>query len=478
MSEAVPGFNRLRETAEQFSDLAARIDAHGHTLYLVGGSVRDAILDRPVTDFDFTTDARPDVVKQILSEYASTVWDTGIEFGTVAGQKDGVTVEITTFRAEAYDGQSRNPVVTFGDTLEGDLVRRDFTVNAMAVELRPDGDMVLHDPVGGLSDLNAGVLDTPAAPEQSFADDPLRMLRAARFVSQLGLTVADRVRTAMTDMSAQITRITAERVQMELSKLMTGSAPWDGIDLMVDTGLAEHIIPEIPALKLTQDEHRQHKDVYAHSLAVLRNATTREGDDGPDLVLRWAALMHDIGKPATREFHENGAVSFHHHEVVGAKMVRKRLRALKYPKSVITDVGQLVFLHMRFYGYSDAPWTDSGVRRYATDAGALLPRLHKLVRSDCTSRNKRRSARLQRAYDELEARITEIAEKEDLAAVRPDLDGNEIMNILDVPPGPIVGRAWKHLKEVRLDRGPLDHDDAVEELRSWWSQQPDNPSAH
>ncbi|WP_151641005.1 CCA tRNA nucleotidyltransferase [Corynebacterium sp. 11A] len=471
MSDALPGFNRLREIGHRFADLAALFDAHQHPLYLVGGSVRDAFLDRGGMDYDFTTSARPELIMQILQSYAPAVWDTGIEFGTVSAEKDDAQIEITTFRSDTYDGSSRNPEVRFGDSLEGDLVRRDFKVNAMAVRITPGGDVELHDPMEGLSDLQAGLLDTPATPEQSFHDDPLRMLRAARFVSQLECTVAPRVQQAMTEMSGEITRITAERVQMEMSKLMLGRAPWAGIDVMVESGLADHVLPEVPALRLTQDEHKQHKDVYVHSKRVLRNVTEHEGDDGPDLVLRWAALMHDIGKPATREFHEGGAVSFHQHEVVGAKMVRQRLRALKYPKQVVKDVSQLVFLHMRFYGYSDAPWSDSGVRRYANDAGELLPQLNKLVRSDCTTRNKRKSQRLKRAYDELEQRIADLAEKENLAAVRPDLNGNDIMEILELPPGPEVGRAWSYLKELRLDQGPMERDDAIAALRSWWQEQ-------
>ena len=460
----------LGELGEFLRPLAEAFAARGHRLYLVGGSVRDALLEKLGHDLDFTTDAVPDVVKQILEEFAEVVWDTGIDYGTVSAEKHGQLIEITTFRADTYDGQSRNPEVVFGDTLEGDLIRRDFRVNAMAMEIKADGGMVFHDPVGGLEDLAAGVLDTPATPQQSFHDDPLRMLRAARFVSQLGFEVTDRVRAAMTDMAAEIDRITAERIQVELDKLILGKDPFRGIDLLVETGLAERVYPEIPALRLAQDEHQQHKDVYAHSLKVLQQAIDQE-DDGPDLVLRWAALVHDIGKPDTREFNEQGHVSFHHHEVVGAKLVRKRMRKLKYSKQMIADVSQLVYLHMRFHGYGEAEWTDSAVRRYVTDAGELLPRLHKLVRSDCTTRNPKKAARLQRTYDALEERIAEIAAKEDLAKVRPDLDGNEIMGILGLRPGPEVGKAWAFMKELRLERGPLEREDAIAELQAWWANQ-------
>ncbi|GAA1340169.1 CCA tRNA nucleotidyltransferase [Saccharothrix algeriensis] len=444
-------------------ELARRFAAAGHRLYLVGGSVRDALLGRLSGDLDFTTDARPPAVQALLAGWADAVWDTGIAFGTVGATKRGQTVEITTFRADSYDGVTRNPEVTFGDTVEGDLARRDFTVNAMAFDLV---ERVLVDPTGGRAALAAKVLDTPATPQESFSDDPLRMLRATRFVSQLGFTPAPRVVEAMADMAGELARITPERVQVELSKLLTGSCPRAGVELMVSTGLADVVLPELPAMKLEIDEHHQHKDVFHHSLVVLEQAVDLE-EGGPDLVLRIAALLHDIGKPDTRRFEEGGGVSFHHHEVVGAKMVRKRLRALRYSKEVVEDVAQLVYLHLRFHGYGSGGWTDSAVRRYVTDAGHLLPRLHKLVRADCTTRNKRKANALQRTYDELERRIERIAAEEDLRRVRPDLDGNEIMRLLGLPPGPQVGRAWKFLKELRLDRGPLEHDEAVAELFAW-----------
>ena len=465
----------LNQLADVLSPLAAAFGEAGHELYLVGGSVRDAVLGRLGTDLDFTTDARPETVREILDRYADAVWDTGIEFGTLSAVKrdgDGIEqqIEITTFRADSYDGVTRNPEVVYGDTLDGDLVRRDFTVNAMAVRLHPDGRHEFVDPLNGMDALLAGVLDTPAAPEQSFADDPLRMLRACRFVSQLGFTLAPRVFRAMTEMTAEIDRITAERVRAELDKTILGDYPIDGINMLCETGLADHVLPEVPGMKLERDEHMQHKDVYWHSLTVLKQAIDLE-PEGPDLVLRWAALLHDIGKPATRAPKPGGGVTFHHHEVVGAKMVRKRMRALKYPKQMIEDVSGLVFLHLRFHGYGEGQWTDSAVRRYVSDAGHLLPRLHRLVRADCTTRNRRRAAKLQANYDSLERRIAEIEEKEDLARVRPDLDGNEIMTLLGLGPGPDVGRAWSFLKELRLDRGPLDRDEAEAELLRWWAEQ-------
>lgn len=468
LAAAAITLGRLSDVMTPLGELFA---AHGHNLYLVGGSVRDAVLGRLGTDLDFTTEARPEVVQEMLRGWADNLWDTGgLAFGTVTASKDGQQLEITTFRSDAYDRVSRNPEVTFGDTLEGDLVRRDFRVNAMAVRIGALGELEFVDPLGGMDDLLAGVLDTPAAPEDSFQDDPLRMLRAARFVSQLGFDLAPRVRTAITAMAAEIDRITAERVRTELDKLIGGEHPTDGIDIMCETGLAEQVLPEVPAMKLEIDEHHQHKDVYQHSLTVLRQAIDQEQGD-PDLVLRWAALLHDIGKPPTKKNEAGGGVSFHHHEVVGAKMVRKRMRALKYPKQFTEDVARLVYLHLRFHGYGKGQWTDSAVRRYVTDADELLPRLHKLVRADCTTRNKRRAAMLQSTYDDLEVRIAKLQEQEDLARVRPDLDGNAIMELLGIQPGPEVGKAWKFLKELRLDRGPLPRDEAEKELLAWWKTQ-------
>ncbi|MDT4892824.1 MAG: poly(A) polymerase [Pseudonocardiales bacterium] len=448
--------------------LGAAFAAAGHELHLVGGTVRDALMRRPDTDLDFATDARPDEILALAASLGAPTWTTGIEFGTVGVQLGGRLCEITTFRADRYDRVSRNPAVAFGDSLEADLRRRDFTMNAMALSIT--GEPTFTDPFGGLADLARGLLRTPAPPEESFADDPLRMLRAVRFVSTLGVTVADDALAAMTAMAGELARITPERVQAELTKLLLGAAPRPALELLAGTGLADAVLPELPALQMAADEHGQHKDVYAHTLQVLEQAIDLE-DDGPDLTLRWAALLHDIGKPATREIAPGGRVSFHHHEVVGARLARRRLKELRYSKQLIDDVGQLVFLHLRFYGYREGEWTDAAVRRYVVDAGPLLPRLHKLVRSDCTTRNKRKAAALSAAYDELVRRIAELREREELAAIRPDLDGNEIMRLLDVPPGPVVGKAYQHLLALRMEHGPLGHDRAVEELTRWYRQQ-------
>jgi poly(A) polymerase len=447
---------------EDADRLGAVFAAAGYELHLVGGTVRDALLGRESDDLDFATDARPDAVLALVAPLGAT-WTTGIEFGTVGVLVRGARCEITTYRADRYDRVSRNPLVAYGESLEDDLRRRDFTMNAMALSVPGH---VFTDPYGGLRDLATGALRTPADPLESFADDPLRMLRAARFVSQLGVTPTAEVVAAMVQLAPEIGRITAERVQVEFSKLLTGRQPRRGLELLVETGLADVVVPELPALRMEIDEHHQHKDVYAHSLTVLDQAIALE-EDGPDLVLRLAALLHDVGKPATRRHESGGGVSFHHHEVVGAKLVRARLKALKYPKDVIEEVSRLTLLHLRFHGYGRGEWTDSAVRRYVTDAGPLLSRLHKLVRSDCTTRNKRRAAALAKSYDLLEDRIARILAEEDLRAVRPDLDGNEIMRILDLPPGPLVGQAWRHLKELRLDRGPLDHTEAIAELHTW-----------
>ena len=463
----------LVELAPQATALGAAFAAAGRELHLVGGPVRDALLRRPCADLDFTTDARPEEILALLSPVAATTWTTGIEFGTVGALVDGVNCEITTFRADRYDRLSRNPEVAFGDSLADDLHRRDFTMNAMALSVT--GDRAFTDPYGGLADLARGVLRTPGTPQESFADDPLRMLRAARFVSTLGVTIADEVTAAMTAMAGELARITPERVQAELTKLLLGAAPVDGLQALVETGLADVVLPELPALRMAADEHGQHKDVYAHTLQVLRQAIDLE-TDGPDLTLRWAALLHDIGKPATREFLPGGRVTFHHHEVVGDRMAKKRLKALRYPTQLIEDVGRLVFLHLRFYGYRSSQWTDSAVRRYVVDAGPLLERLHKLVRSDCTTRNKRKAATLSAAYDALEERIATLQAQEELDKVRPDLDGNEIMELLGIPPGRLVGQAYQHLLALRMEHGPLGHDRAVAELRSWYAAREPGPT--
>ncbi|MFE5395669.1 CCA tRNA nucleotidyltransferase [Streptomyces sp. NPDC056568] len=448
-------------------DLARRFQEAGFSLALVGGSVRDALLGRLGNDLDFTTDARPQDVLKILRPWADAVWDVGIAFGTVGAQKDGYQIEVTTYRSEAYDRTSRKPEVSYGDSIEEDLVRRDFTVNAMAVAL-PEGRFI--DPHGGLDDLAARMLRTPGTPEASFSDDPLRMMRAARFAAQLDFEVAPEVVQAMKDMAGRIDIVSAERVRDELNKLVLSAHPRKGLSLLVDTGLAERILPELPALRLERDEHHRHKDVYDHTLIVLEQAMALESE-GPDLTLRLAALLHDIGKPRTRRFEEDGRVSFHHHEVVGAKMTKKRMTALKYSNDLVKDVSRLVELHLRFHGYGTGEWTDSAVRRYVRDAGPLLDRLHKLTRSDCTTRNKRKASALSRAYDGLEGRIAQLQQQEELDAIRPDLDGNEIMEILGVRPGPAVGQAYKHLLELRLENGPMEREAAVAALKEWWAEQ-------
>ena len=450
------------------------VDA-GHELSLVGGPVRDLFLGRVSPDLDFTTDADPDATIAVIRKWCDNFWEIGRAFGTIGLRKGEHTIEITTYRAEAYDPDSRKPVVAFGKSLEDDLFRRDFTMNAMALRL-PSLELV--DPYGGVKDLHAGVVRTPGEPSASFSDDPLRMMRAARFASQLNVTVADEVAAAMKDMAERIEIISAERVRDELTKLINGKDPRTGIDLLVDTGLADYVLPEVSALKLEIDEHHRHKDVYQHSLTVLSQACELETDDdgavpAPDFVLRFAALMHDVGKPATRRFEPSGAVSFRHHEVVGAKLVAKRMKKLRFDNDTIKAVARLVELHMRFYGYGEAGWTDSAVRRYVNDAGPLLERLHRLTRSDVTTRNRRKAERLAFAYDDLEQRIADLQEQEQMNAVRPDLDGQQIMALLGIRPGPVVGRAYKFLLEERLENGPQEREIAEQKLRSWWAEQPE-----
>ena len=460
----------LTERAGVVLELGRVFAAAGHDLALVGGPVRDALLGRLGEDLDVTTDATPDQVLRIVDGWADAVWDVGIAFGTVGVRKGDHKIEITTYRAESYDAGSRKPDVTYGTSLDDDLVRRDFTVNAMAVRV-PSLEFV--DLFGGLDDLRAGLLRTPGTPEDSFGDDPLRMMRAARFAATLGLTVAPEVVAAMGAMYGRIAIVSAERVREELVKLVLGEHPRSGLALMVETRLADLVLPELPALALEVDEHHRHKDVYEHTLIVLEQAmqleTAHEPVSGPDFVLRFAALMHDVGKPRTRTFEPDGRVSFHHHEMVGARMTRKRMQALRFSNDDTDAVSTLVELHLRFHGYGDGDWTDSAVRRYVRDAGELLPRLHKLTRADCTTRNKRKADRLARTYDELEARIARLAEQEELAAMRPALDGNQIMAVLGLPPGREVGEAYRHLLELRLDRGPMSQDEATAELRAWWA---------
>ncbi|SEB71307.1 poly(A) polymerase [Paramicrobacterium humi] len=470
--QSLAGSPIVRRVSTAFADA-------GKELSLVGGPVRDAMLGVPVHDYDFTTDASPDEILAIVAPLSTAHWDIGREFGTigarvVAGEgEDAVadTVEITTYRADAYDGVTRKPVVAFGDNLEDDLKRRDFTVNAMALRVP---EVRLVDPYGGVEDLLDHTLRTPSSPETSFGDDPLRMMRAARFASQLGFHVADDVQDAMRAMAESIGIVSAERVQVELSKLLCTAAPTGGIRLLVDTGVADIVLPEIPGLQLEIDEHHHHKDVYEHSLTVLEQAIDYERErhpgEAPDLVLRLAALLHDVGKPATRKLEPGGAVSFYHHDIVGAKLAKKRLRELRYDNDTIKSVARLIELHLRFFGYSEGAWTDSAVRRYVRDAGPLLERLHMLTRADVTTRNRRKAERLAFAYDDLEQRIAELAEQEQLDAVRPELDGNRIQEVLGIPPGPEVGQAYKWLLELRLDEGALGQDEVERRLREWWAR--------
>ena len=470
--------NAVRELVHRsplLVEVGERFAAAGHSLHLVGGSVRDALLGRLDDDLDLTTDARPPQILTLVEGWADTTWDVGIAFGTVGLQKNGVRLEITTYRSESYEPASRKPAVSFGDSLEADLVRRDFAMNAMALAV-PDWKApgAFVDPYGGMDDLAAGVIRTPGRPEDSFDDDPLRMLRAARFCSQLGFSVRPDVVTAMRERAERITIVSAERVRGELEKLLLGAHPRAGLTLLVETGLADFLLPELPALQLEIDEHHQHKDVYEHTLQVLERAVALEAGE-PDLVLRLAALLHDIGKPATRRLEPGGGVSFHHHEVKGAHLARKRLQALTFGKDTIEAVFKLTEMHLRFHGYGQpgtTPWTDAAVRRYVHDAGDQLDRLHKLTRSDCTTRNRKRAAALSSAYDDLERRIAVLGEQEELRKIRPDLDGTEIMALLDLPPGPLVGRAYQHLLALRMEHGPLGHDEAVAALRAWFAAQP------
>ena len=470
MESVAAGIERLEKLAASrvVDRLAQAFAAAGHELALVGGPVRDAFLGRPVHDLDFTTSARPDDILKIVVPLSETQWDMGRDFGTIGALVLGEPVEITTYRTDVYDGETRKPIVEFGDSLEGDLSRRDFSVNAMALRLP---ERVLVDPSNGMVDLVAKTLRTPGSPEQSFGDDPLRMMRAARFTSQLGFTATPETVEAMRELAARISIVSVERVAGELSKLLMTDDPVPGIRLLVETGLAELVIPEIPALRLEIDEHAHHKDVYEHSLTVLSQAIEYEKSRGhaPDLVLRLASILHDIGKPSTKRVEPGGAVSFHHHDVVGSKLAAKRLGRLRFDKDTIGAVARLIELHLRFFGYTEGAWTHSAVRRYVRDAGPLLERLHILTRADVTTRNRRKADRLGFAYDDLETRIAEIAAAEGIAAVRPDLDGEQIMRILGIRPGKEVGEAYRFLLDLRLDDGPLGEEVAEERLRAWWA---------
>ncbi|HVK28269.1 MAG TPA: CCA tRNA nucleotidyltransferase [Nocardioides sp.] len=464
----------LDRIAPVIDELGALFADAGHELALVGGPVRDAMLGRRSNDLDFTTSARPEQMDGLLRAWGDAWWDMGRDFGTIGCRKGDWVVEVTTYRSESYDPDSRKPEVRYGDSLAGDLGRRDFTVNAMAVRL-PGRE--LEDPYGGVVDLAHQLIRTPGTPEQSFSDDPLRMMRAARFAAQLGFSVDPSVVTAMTEMADRIQIISAERVRDELVKLVCAPYPRLGLSLLVETGLADRVLPELPALKLERDEHHRHKDVYEHTLTVLEQAIDLEprlaarGDiaPGPDFVSRFAALMHDVGKPRTRRFVDDGTVTFHHHDVVGAKLTRKRMKALKFSNDEIDAVSDLVELHLRFHGYGSGEWTDAAVRRYVRDAGDQLERLHVLTRADCTTRNRKKADRLRRTYDDLEARIERLSAEEELAAIRPDLDGNQIMQVLGISPGREVGEAYQFLLELRLDNGPMTQEAATAALKEWWA---------
>jgi len=450
------------------SSLAEAFKAKGFQLALVGGPVRDALLGRLGNDLDFTTDAHPHETKKILKSWADNVWDTGIVFGTVAGKRGDTTVEVTTYRTEKYEEDSRKPDVEFGETIEGDLSRRDFTVNAMALELTTKEPKFI-DPFGGIDDLAKKILRTPASAQQSFTDDPLRMMRAARFASQLNFEIHPDVLNAMSTMTSRLSIISAERIRDEFIKLLMSDNPRIGITILVDTGLATLVLPEIPKLRLEIDEHHHHKDVYEHSITVLEQAISHEDRlGGPNLVIRLAALLHDIGKPKTRNLIEGGGVSFHHHEVVGARLSKTRLKALRFDNETIDAVETLIALHLRFHGYGDGEWTDSAVRRYVRDAGELLVHLHVLTRADCTTRNAKKAERLARTYDGLEARIAKLETEEELSKIRPDLDGAQVMQLLDLKPSADVGKALDFLMELRMEHGPLGEERATEELIQWW----------
>ena len=464
----------LIERAPLASSLAAAFKAEGQTLALVGGSVRDAILGRLSNDLDFTTSARPDVTKKILNSWADHVWDTGIAFGTVAGKKDETTVEVTTYRSDVYSSDTRKPEVQYGDTITGDLLRRDFTVNAMALELTSATPEFI-DPFNGLADLAAKILRTPNTAENSFSDDPLRMMRAARFASQLQFAHSPDVLTAMKAMADRISIVSAERVRDEIIKMLMSNSPRVGLTILVETGIAALVLPELPKLQLEIDEHHHHKDVYEHTLTVLEQAIGLEARlGGPNLINRLAALLHDIGKPKTRALIEGGGVSFHHHEIVGARMATARLKALRFDGETIEAVATLVALHLRFHGYGDGEWTDSAVRRYVRDSGELLEHLHVLTRADCTTRNKRKAEHLSHVYDTLEARIGVLMEAEELAKIRPDLDGQQVMELLNLKPSREVGQALDFLMELRLERGQIGETAATEELMAWWRARSDS----
>ena len=461
----------LTSRAPEATELASLFKSAGYKLALVGGPVRDAILGRLGNDLDFTTDAHPKDCEKILNKWADSVWDIGAAFGTVAGKKGEITVEVTTYRSESYDSSSRKPNVEFGKTIEGDLARRDFTINAMALELTtPEPTFI--DLFNGVADLQNKLIKTPGKAEESFSDDPLRMMRAARFMSQLNFEIDPSVLVAIKSMATRLEIISFERIRDEFIKILMSPSPRIGITVLVETGLTDYFLPEVPKLKLEIDEHHHHKDVYEHSLTVLEQAIGLESRlDGPNLTLRLAALLHDIGKPKTKQLIAGGGVSFHHHEVVGARMCKERMKKLRFDNHIIEDVSQLVFLHLRFHGYGSGEWTDSAVRRYVRDAGPLLTHLHLLTRADCTTRNKKKAESLAKTYDQLEERIALLMEQEELDKIRPDLSGEEIMQILGIKPSPTVGKAYDFLLELRLEKGPIGKEAATEELLTWWKGQ-------
>ncbi len=461
----------LTSRAPEATELASLFKSAGYKLALVGGPVRDAILGRLGNDLDFTTDAHPKDCEKILNKWADSVWDIGAAFGTVAGKKGEITVEVTTYRSESYDSSSRKPNVEFGKTIEGDLARRDFTINAMALELTtPEPTFI--DLFNGVADLQNKLIKTPGKAEESFSDDPLRMMRAARFMSQLNFEIDPSVLVAIKSMATRLEIISFERIRDEFIKILMSPSPRIGITVLVETGLADYFLPEVPKLKLEIDEHHNHKDVYEHSLTVLEQAIGLESRlDGPNLTLRLAALLHDIGKPKTKQLIAGGGVSFHHHEVVGARMCKERMKKLRFDNHMIEDVSQLVFLHLRFHGYGSGEWTDSAVRRYVRDAGPLLTHLHLLTRADCTTRNKKKAESLAKTYDQLEERIALLMEQEELDKIRPDLSGEEIMQILAIKPSPTVGKAYDFLLELRLEKGPIGKEAATAELLTWWKEQ-------
>ena len=461
----------LTSRAPEATELASLFKSAGYKLALVGGPVRDAILGRLGNDLDFTTDAHPKDCEKILNKWADSVWDIGAAFGTVAGKKGEITVEVTTYRSETYDSSSRKPNVEFGKTIEGDLARRDFTINAMALELTtPEPTFI--DLFNGVADLQNKLIKTPGKAEESFSDDPLRMMRAARFMSQLNFEIDPSVLVAIKSMATRLEIISFERIRDEFIKILMSPSPRIGITVLVETGLADYFLPEVPKLKLEIDEHHHHKDVYEHSLTVLEQAIGLESRlDGPNLTLRLAALLHDIGKPKTKQLIAGGGVSFHHHEVVGARMCKERMKKLRFDNHMIEDVSQLVFLHLRFHGYGSGEWTDSAVRRYVRDAGPLLTHLHLLTRADCTTRNKKKAESLAKTYDQLEERIALLMEQEELDKIRPDLSGEEIMQILAIKPSPTVGKAYDFLLELRLEKGPIGKEAATAELLTWWKEQ-------